>query len=122
MSRIDLDALSKYDTPTVCNVVELFDLYPRTAGYMDGRIVACHPKLPPMVGYASTAPFRSAAPPRGGNGYARLAGQGPQGRAAARRERLRRPRRAGRLVRQTARPGGGRLPGPRLAGRRRHLR
>src|SRR3954454_6096042 len=69
MSRIDLDALRKYDTPTVCNVVELFDLYPRTAGYMDDRIVACYPKLPPMVGYASTATFRSASPPKAGNVY-----------------------------------------------------
>ena len=72
LSASDLARLRKYDTPTVCNVVELFDLYPRTAGYMDGRIVACHPKLPPMVGYASTATFRSAAPPRGGNVYAGL--------------------------------------------------
>ena len=72
LSATDLARLRKYDTPTVCNVVELFDLYPRTAGYMDGRIVACQPKLPPMVGYASTATFRSAAPPRGGNVYAGL--------------------------------------------------
>ena len=72
LSESDLARLRKYDTPTVCNVVELFDLYPRTAGYMDGRIVACQPKLPPMVGYASTATFRSAAPPRGGNVYAGL--------------------------------------------------
>jgi regulator of RNase E activity RraA len=53
-------------------VVELFDLYPRTAGYMNARIQACYPKLPPMVGYASTATFRSAAPPRAGNVYASL--------------------------------------------------
>jgi hypothetical protein len=64
--KIDLDGLRKYDTPTVCNVIELFDLYPRTAGYMDGRIVACYPKLPPMVGFASTATFRSASPPKVG--------------------------------------------------------
>src|SRR6187399_1759562 len=68
--KIDLDGLRKYDTPTVCNVIELFDLYPRTAGYMDGRIQACYPKLPPMVGFASTATFRSASPPRAGGAYA----------------------------------------------------
>ena len=72
LSDSELGRLRKYDTPTVCNVVELFDLHPRTAGYMDGRIVACHPKLPPMVGYASTATFRSASAPRGGNVYAGL--------------------------------------------------
>src|SRR6478752_2836675 len=66
----DLNLLRKYDTPTICNVVELFDLRPRTAGYMDARIQACYPKLPPMVGYASTATFRSASPPRAGGAYA----------------------------------------------------
>jgi regulator of RNase E activity RraA len=71
----DLDLLRKFDTPTICNVVELFDLRPRTAGYMDGRIQACYPKLPPMVGYASTATFRSAAPPRSGDVYAGLGDQ-----------------------------------------------
>jgi len=71
----DLELLRKFDTPTICNVVELFDLRPRSAGYMDGRIRACYPKLPPMVGYASTATFRSAAPPRSGNVYAGLAEQ-----------------------------------------------
>ncbi len=67
-----LDELRKYDTPTICNVVELYDLYPRTAGYMDARIIACYPKLPPMVGFASTATFRSASPPRSGSAYAGL--------------------------------------------------
>jgi regulator of RNase E activity RraA len=70
-----LDRLRKFDTPTICNVVELFDLYPRTAGYTDSRIQACYPKLPPMVGFASTATFRSAAPPRAGNVYSGLAQQ-----------------------------------------------
>ncbi len=70
-----LDLLRKYDTPTVCNVVELFDVRPRTAGYMDGRIRACYPALPPMVGFASTATFRSASPPRSGNVYAGLSDQ-----------------------------------------------
>lgn len=71
----DLDLLRKYDTPTICNIVELFDLQPRTAFYMDGRIQACFPKLPPMVGYAATATFRSAAPPRSGNVYSGLGEQ-----------------------------------------------
>src|SRR3954453_4521725 len=71
----DLELLRKYDTPTICNVVELFDFYPRTAGYLDGRIQACFPKLPPMVGYAATATFRAAAPARAGNVYAGIAEQ-----------------------------------------------
>src|SRR5436305_2761943 len=68
----DLERLRTFDTPTVCNVIELFDVRPRTAGYLDARIQACYPKLPPMVGYASTATFRSAAPPRGGSVYSGL--------------------------------------------------
>src|SRR5437588_13127630 len=71
----DLELLRRYDTPTVCNVIELFDVRPRTAGYMDGRIKACYPNLPPMVGFGSTATFRAAAPPRSGNVYSGLSEQ-----------------------------------------------
>jgi 4-hydroxy-4-methyl-2-oxoglutarate aldolase len=70
-----LDRLRRFDTPTICNVLELFDCRPRTAGYMDGRIRACFPALPPMVGYASTATFRAGSPPRAGDVYAGLARQ-----------------------------------------------
>src|SRR5438128_949011 len=67
-----LDALRKFDTPTICNVLELFDHQPRTSGYMDARIQACFPQLPPMVGYAVTATFRAGAKPRSGDVYAGL--------------------------------------------------
>ena len=33
--------LEECDTPTVCNVVELWDIHPRNTGYMDSSIVAC---------------------------------------------------------------------------------
>jgi len=72
LSQDVLDLLRKYDTPTVCNVIELFDFRPHSAGYMDSRIKACFPEMPPVVGYAVTATFRSAAPARGGNVYAVL--------------------------------------------------
>jgi len=64
LSKEALGLLRKYDTPTVCNVIELFGVRPRNTGYMDQRIQACFPELPPMVGYAVTATFRSAAPAR----------------------------------------------------------
>ena len=70
-----LEQLRKYDTPTVCNVLELFECRPRTAGYMDARMRACDPALPPMVGFATTATFRAAAPPRGGDTYMGLGAQ-----------------------------------------------
>jgi 4-hydroxy-4-methyl-2-oxoglutarate aldolase len=67
-----LAKLAQYDTPTICNVIELFDVRPRNAGYMDGRIRANFPELPPMVGFASTAAFRSDAPPATGDAYTSL--------------------------------------------------
>lgn len=70
-----LAALKKFDTPTICNVLELFDIRPRTAGYMDGRILPCYPKLPPMVGYACTATFRAGDKPRAGDVYAGMGKQ-----------------------------------------------
>jgi regulator of RNase E activity RraA len=67
-----LDLLRQVDTPTVCNVVELFDVRPRNTGYMDARIRCCFPELPPMVGFATTATFRSHSPPRKGDVYASM--------------------------------------------------
>jgi regulator of RNase E activity RraA len=70
-----LGKLRGYDTPTICNLIELFDVRPRTAGYMDARIKACFPEMPPMVGFAATATFRASAPPRAGDSYATTAAQ-----------------------------------------------
>jgi 4-hydroxy-4-methyl-2-oxoglutarate aldolase len=67
-----LAELRRFDTPTICNVLELFDAMPRTSSYLDARIQACFPQLPPMVGYAVTATFRAGAKPRGGDVYAGL--------------------------------------------------
>jgi len=64
-----LAKLAQFDTPTICNVIELFDVRRRNVGFMDGRIRANFPEMPPMVGFASTAAFRSGAPPAGGDAY-----------------------------------------------------
>jgi 4-hydroxy-4-methyl-2-oxoglutarate aldolase len=64
-----LERLRRYDTPTVCNLIELFDVRPRAVGYMDARIRACFPDLPPMVGFAATATFRASGLPRGSDVY-----------------------------------------------------
>ena len=50
-----LEKLRRFDTPTICNVIELFDVRPYNTGYMDGRIESCFPEMPPMVGFAATA-------------------------------------------------------------------
>lgn len=64
-----LKKLTKYDTPTICNVIELFDVIPRNRGYMDARVKCNFPEFPPVIGYACTAAFRSDAPPKGGDAY-----------------------------------------------------
>ena len=75
LTPAQLAELAKYDTPTICNVVELFDLRPRNVGYMNETIQACFPQMPPMIGYALTSFFRSQSPPRGGDIYASLTKQ-----------------------------------------------
>lgn len=70
-----LAKLRKIDTPTVCNLIELFNVRPRNLGYMDARIVAAFPEMSPMVGFAATATFRSVSPPRKGDAYAGTADQ-----------------------------------------------
>jgi len=72
ISRETLEKLAAVDTPTISNVIELFDLRPRHVGYMDGRIRAYFPEMPPMVGFACTAAFRSAEPPTGSDIYGSL--------------------------------------------------
>ena len=69
---IDLKLLAQYDTPTISNAIELFEVRPRTEGYLDGRIRACFPEMPPVVGYASTATMRCAFPRREGDVYGSL--------------------------------------------------
>jgi len=69
ISQATLDKLAQFDTPTICNVIELFDVRPRNVGYMDHRIRSNFPEFPPMVGFACTAAFRSDAPPVGGDAY-----------------------------------------------------
>ncbi|MEX2558751.1 MAG: RraA family protein [Pirellulales bacterium] len=75
MSPATLKTLARFDTPTITNVIELFDVRPRNRGYMDGRIRANFPQLPPMVGFASTACFRSDAPPAEGDAYGSMESQ-----------------------------------------------
>ena len=75
LSDADLKLLRENDSPTVCNVIEVFNHRSQTEGYMDDRISACFPGMPPMVGYATTATFRSSERPRAGDVYAALDAQ-----------------------------------------------
>ncbi len=64
-----LRKLAQFDTPTICNVIELFDVRLRTAGYMNASIKSAFPEMPPRVGFACTAAFRSSAAPARGDAY-----------------------------------------------------
>ena len=68
----DLARLRDYDTPTVLNAIELFDVRPRHDGFLGGDIGALFPEFGPVVGYASTATFTSARPADEGDAYANL--------------------------------------------------
>ena len=68
-----LAALRAIDTPTICNVIELFAIQPRHTGYMNARIRANFPEMPAIVGFAATITCRCSSPPAGaGDGYASL--------------------------------------------------
>jgi regulator of RNase E activity RraA len=69
MSRVDptlLEALKSFDTPTICNALELIVPGRRATGFTRRPLVAPFPDLKPVVGYARTATIRSREPdPRG---------------------------------------------------------
>ncbi len=62
ISQTTLDKLRNYDTPTICNLIELFKVQSRTVGYMNERIRSQFPEMRPMVGFASPVTVRSAQP------------------------------------------------------------
>src|SRR6202166_3118799 len=54
-----LEALARYDTPTICNAMEIVAPERRLIGYTTKPLVCPFPELPPMVGYARTVTIRS---------------------------------------------------------------
>ena len=63
ISEIDLDVLTKWDTPTICNALEVVVPERRATGFTTQPFTCLDPKLPPMVGYARTATIRATTPP-----------------------------------------------------------
>jgi regulator of RNase E activity RraA len=58
------EELQKFDTPTICNALEIVLGGRRSSGFTTEQFVCADPKLPPLVGYARTAILRAAAPSR----------------------------------------------------------
>jgi len=54
-----LDKLRTYDTPTICNALEIVDPARRLTGFTTRPLVCPFPDLAPMVGYARTAMIRA---------------------------------------------------------------
>jgi regulator of RNase E activity RraA len=54
-----LDALARYDTPTICNAMEIVAPERRLIGYTTKPLICPFPDLPAIVGYARTATIRS---------------------------------------------------------------
>lgn len=59
----DLDALTRWDTPTICNALEEIVPARRGHGFTTEPLVPLDPDLPPVCGYARTATIRAAEPP-----------------------------------------------------------
>lgn len=65
-TRADLDVLVQWDTPTICNGLELLVPERRALGFTVEPMVAADRTLPPIVGLARTGTIRAREKPRGG--------------------------------------------------------
>ncbi len=54
-----LEALRRYDSPTLSNAIETFDVRPRDVGFASHEVRCMFPDLGVMVGYAATAAIRA---------------------------------------------------------------
>ena len=60
--RHSLEALRAFDTPTICNALEIVAPARRTIGFTRRPLIAPFPALRPVVGFARTALIRSREP------------------------------------------------------------
>jgi regulator of RNase E activity RraA len=58
----DLEALRAFDTPTICNALELVVPARRAMGFTRRPLIAAFPNLKPVTGFARTAVIRSREP------------------------------------------------------------
>ena len=65
VTALELEALRQWDTPTICNGLELLGTEYRNRGFTIEHMQCFDPELPPIVGYARTAMIRSTAPAAG---------------------------------------------------------
>ena len=63
VTSADLSALSRWDTPTICNGLELVTPERRAIGFTTEQMVCLDSQLSPIVGYARTATVRAVTAP-----------------------------------------------------------
>jgi len=73
LSPAQLERLQGFSTPSLSNAIELFDVRPRSAGFMRPEIRCLQPMQKPMLGYAVTACIRAAKKPKAGEAASRKA-------------------------------------------------
>jgi len=61
----DLETLARWDTPTICNGLEVVIPERRATGFTVEPMAVLHPGAGPIVGLARTATVRAKEPPRG---------------------------------------------------------
>jgi regulator of RNase E activity RraA len=61
----DLETLKQWDTPTICNGLELIVPERRAIGFTVEPLAVLHPDAAPIVGLARTGTLRAKEPPRG---------------------------------------------------------
>lgn len=69
VSNETLEALERFDTCTVSNAVEQFEVRTRNEGFVHGSIKCIFPHFSPKVGYAATARIRTSSTPIAGRCY-----------------------------------------------------
>ncbi len=63
ISASDLERLAAWDTPTICNALEIVIPERRGTGFTVNPVVCANPALKPMVGWARTATIRASESP-----------------------------------------------------------
>ena len=69
LTEEELNKLRQFDTCTIANAVETFNVRLHNTGYTGGRIRSMFPEAGPTVGFAVTARLRSSEPPIAGGTF-----------------------------------------------------
>jgi regulator of RNase E activity RraA len=69
LSSAQLEAIKQFDTCTISNAIEEFNVRLRNEGYTRPGLRCLFPEVPPMLGYAATSRIKTSNPPPLGDHY-----------------------------------------------------